>query len=57
MIADWLSVVNTDYSNTSFRVSRVTIGPDNFLGNAVVYPVAGTHGRQLPARDKGHGSR
>ena len=44
MIADWLSVVNTDYSNTSFRVSRATIGPDNFLGNAVVYPSQGRTG-------------
>ena len=44
MIADGLSVVNTDYSNTSFRVSRVTIGPDNFLGNAVVYPSQGRTG-------------
>jgi len=38
MIADWLSVVNTDYSSTSFRVARTTIGPETFLGNAVVYP-------------------
>jgi non-ribosomal peptide synthetase-like protein len=44
MIADWLSLVNADYSNTSFRVSRVTIGPDNFLGNAVVYPSRGRTG-------------
>ena len=44
MIADWLSMVNADYSNTSFRVSRVTIGPDNFLGNAVVYPSQGRTG-------------
>jgi non-ribosomal peptide synthetase-like protein len=41
MIADGLSVVNTDYSNTSFRVARATIGPDNFLGNAIVYPSQG----------------
>jgi non-ribosomal peptide synthetase-like protein len=44
MIADGLSMVNTDYSNTSFRVSRVTIGPDTFLGNAVVYPSQGRTG-------------
>jgi non-ribosomal peptide synthetase-like protein len=41
MIADWLSTVNADYSNTSFQVSRVTIGSDNFLGNAIVYPAQG----------------
>jgi non-ribosomal peptide synthetase-like protein len=44
VIADGLSVVNTDYSNTSFRVSRVTIGPDCFLGNSVVYPSQGRTG-------------
>jgi non-ribosomal peptide synthetase-like protein len=44
VIADGLSLVNTHYSNTSFRVSRVTIGPDNFLGNAVVYPSQGRTG-------------
>jgi non-ribosomal peptide synthetase-like protein len=44
MIADGLSMVNSDYSNTSFRLSRVTIGPDNFLGNAVVYPSRGRTG-------------
>ena len=38
MIADWLSIVNTDYSHTSFRVARVTIGTETFLGNAIVYP-------------------
>jgi non-ribosomal peptide synthetase-like protein len=44
MIADGLSLVNADYSNTSFRLSRVTIGPDSFLGNAVVYPSQGRTG-------------
>jgi non-ribosomal peptide synthetase-like protein len=44
MIADWLSLVNSDYSNTSFRVSQVTIGRDSFLGNAVVYPSQGRTG-------------
>ncbi|GAA4547384.1 hypothetical protein GCM10023192_64230 [Amycolatopsis samaneae] len=38
MIADGLSVVNADYSNTSFRVSRARIGAHNFLGNNVVFP-------------------
>jgi non-ribosomal peptide synthetase-like protein len=44
MIADGLSLVNADYSNASFRVARVKIGPDNFLGNAVVYPSQGRTG-------------
>jgi non-ribosomal peptide synthetase-like protein len=38
MIADGLSVSNADFSNTSFRVSRTSIGAHSFLGNAVTYP-------------------
>ncbi|MFW3386610.1 UNVERIFIED_CONTAM: phosphopantetheine-binding protein [Kocuria sp. CPCC 205274] len=38
MIADGVSFMNTDYSPTSFRVSRVAIGAHNFLGNHVLYP-------------------
>ncbi|MGY1689772.1 Pls/PosA family non-ribosomal peptide synthetase [Geodermatophilus sp. SYSU D01105] len=38
MVADGLTVVNTDYSATSFRVSRATIGPHSFLGNGIIYP-------------------
>ncbi|MEU3302514.1 Pls/PosA family non-ribosomal peptide synthetase [Streptomyces sp. NPDC006678] len=38
MIADGLSVINTDYSSTSFRLSPVTIGAKSFLGNNIVYP-------------------
>ena len=44
MIADGLSIINADYSNTSFRLSRVTIGADNFLGNQVAYPSQGKTG-------------
>ncbi|MFF3333193.1 Pls/PosA family non-ribosomal peptide synthetase [Streptomyces sp. NPDC002888] len=38
MVADGLSIVNADFSSTSFRVSRASIGPHNFLGNNIVYP-------------------
>ncbi|MFE7774883.1 Pls/PosA family non-ribosomal peptide synthetase [Streptomyces sp. NPDC057445] len=38
MVADGLSVINADFSSTSFRVSRVSIGPRNFLGNRIAYP-------------------
>ncbi|WP_326648058.1 MULTISPECIES: Pls/PosA family non-ribosomal peptide synthetase [unclassified Streptomyces] len=38
MIADGLSIVNADFSSTSFRVSRASIGPHNFLGNNIAYP-------------------
>lgn len=38
MVADGLSVINADYSSTSFRVSRASIGAHNFLGNNIAYP-------------------
>jgi non-ribosomal peptide synthetase-like protein len=44
MVADGLSIINADYSSTSFRVSRATIGPHNFLGNYVAYPSQGRTG-------------
>ncbi|MER7396549.1 Pls/PosA family non-ribosomal peptide synthetase [Streptomyces sp. NPDC000151] len=44
MVADGLSLMNADYSSTSFRVTRVTIGPHNFLGNQVTYPSRGRTG-------------
>lgn len=44
MVADGLSILNADYSSTSFRVSRVSIGPHNFLGNNIAYPAGGRTG-------------
>ncbi|MFJ9683945.1 Pls/PosA family non-ribosomal peptide synthetase [Streptomyces sp. NPDC101194] len=38
MVADGLSIINADYSSTSFRVSRASIGSHNFLGNNIAYP-------------------
>jgi non-ribosomal peptide synthetase-like protein len=38
MAADGLSIMNADYSNTSFRLSRVSIGAESFLGNRIPYP-------------------
>ncbi|MGF9664137.1 Pls/PosA family non-ribosomal peptide synthetase [Arthrobacter crystallopoietes] len=38
MIADGVSFMNADYSATSFKVSRTTLGAHNFLGNFVLYP-------------------
>ena len=38
MVADGLSFINADFSSTSFRVSRTSIGADNFLGNNIAYP-------------------
>ncbi|PYP55261.1 MAG: peptide synthetase [Gemmatimonadetes bacterium] len=44
MTADGLNVFNDDVSSTSFRVSRATIGPRNFVGNYVNYPAGGKTG-------------
>jgi non-ribosomal peptide synthetase-like protein len=44
MVADGLSIVNADFSSTSFSVSRTSIGPRNFLGNSIAYPSGGRTG-------------
>ena len=44
VVADGLSLLNADYSSTSFRVSPVSIGRDNFLGNHIAYPAQGRTG-------------
>ncbi|MFD5429536.1 Pls/PosA family non-ribosomal peptide synthetase [Streptomyces sp. NPDC127084] len=44
MVADGLSIINADFSSTSFRFSRTAIGPSNFLGNNVAYPPSGRTG-------------
>ncbi|MFD7813537.1 Pls/PosA family non-ribosomal peptide synthetase [Streptomyces sp. NPDC059785] len=47
MVADGLSVLNAEYSGTSFRVSRTTIGARSFLGNAIAYPAGGRTGENV----------
>jgi non-ribosomal peptide synthetase-like protein len=44
VVADGLSIVNADYSDTHFRVTRVSIGAHNFLGNKIAYPAQGRTG-------------
>ncbi|GAA4942942.1 Pls/PosA family non-ribosomal peptide synthetase [Actinomycetospora succinea] len=44
VVADGLSVMNAEYSATSFRVSRTAIGANNFLGNRIAYPPQGRTG-------------
>ena len=44
MVADGLSVINADFSSTSFRLSRVRIGGHSFLGNNIAYPAQSTAG-------------
>ena len=47
MVADGLSIVNADFSGTSFRVSRATIGAHSFLGNNIAYPSGGRTGENV----------
>jgi non-ribosomal peptide synthetase-like protein len=44
MVADALSMMNAEYSSTSFRLSRASIGASNFLGNDIAYPPRGRTG-------------
>ena len=44
MVADGMAVLNADYSSSSFRLSRTTVGARNFLGNYVMYPPQGRTG-------------
>ena len=44
MVADGLSLLNAEFSSTSFRVTRASIGPRNFLGNNIAYPAGGRTG-------------
>jgi non-ribosomal peptide synthetase-like protein len=44
MVSDGLSMINVNYSSTSFRLERAVIGEHNFLGNSVRYPAGGRTG-------------
>ncbi|MFD1518018.1 Pls/PosA family non-ribosomal peptide synthetase [Pseudonocardia yunnanensis] len=44
MVADGLSIMNADFSSSSFRVSPASIGAHNFLGNKIAYPAQGRTG-------------
>ena len=44
VVASGLSMLNAHYSSTSFRVTRTSIGTNNFLGNDIVYPPGGRTG-------------
>lgn len=38
MVADGLSIMNADFSSSSFKISPTSIGSGSFLGNNIVYP-------------------
>lgn len=44
VVADGLSIINADFSSASFRLSRTSIGANNFLGNRIAYPAGGRTG-------------
>ncbi|MBA4864303.1 peptide synthetase [Streptomyces sp. PSKA54] len=44
VVADGLSIINADFSSSSFRLSPTSIGPSNFLGNNIAYPSRGRTG-------------
>lgn len=44
MVCDGLSIMNADFSSTSFRVSQVSIGAHNFLGNNIAFPAGARTG-------------
>ncbi|MCW7537585.1 amino acid adenylation domain-containing protein [Aquabacterium sp. A7-Y] len=44
MISDGLTLLNAEFSSAAFRLGRVTIGPDNFIGNDTLYPAGGRAG-------------
>lgn len=44
MVADGLTIMNADFSATSFRVSPVYIGGHSFFGNNIAFPAGGRVG-------------
>jgi len=44
MVSDGLSLLNADFSSSSFRVARAAVGPRSFLGNNIAYPAGGRTG-------------
>ena len=44
LVSDGLSMINVEFSASSFRVAPVVIGRNNFLGNGIAYPPGGRTG-------------
>ena len=44
MVSDGLSIINAEFSGSSFRVCPAVIGTRNFLGNGIAYPAGGRTG-------------
>jgi non-ribosomal peptide synthetase-like protein len=54
MASDGLSMMNAEFSGTSFRVRRTSIGANNFLGNELAYPPDGRTGDNCLLATKVH---
>ncbi|MFM1815530.1 MAG: hypothetical protein RLZ98_2225, partial [Pseudomonadota bacterium] len=54
LVSDGLNMINAPISSTSFRVSEVNIGPDNFLGNEMHFPADAKIGRNCLLASKVH---
>ena len=44
LVSDGLSMINAEFSASSFRVAPVVIGRNNFLGNGIAFPPGGRIG-------------
>nr|WP_183528210.1 Pls/PosA family non-ribosomal peptide synthetase [Micrococcus sp. TA1] len=44
VVASGISIVNANYSSSSFSVSRSSIAPNSFFGNEILYPPQSTTG-------------
>jgi len=54
MVSDGLSMLNAEYSATSFRLRRATVAPRNFLGNNIAFPAGARVGDNCLLATKVH---
>ncbi|HVH22352.1 MAG TPA: Pls/PosA family non-ribosomal peptide synthetase, partial [Pseudonocardia sp.] len=47
MVSDGLSILNADYSASSFRMSHVEVGAHNFIGNNIAFPAGARVGENV----------
>ena len=53
MVSDGLAMINITMSSSSFKLGKVKIGEQNYLGNNIFYPAAGRTGANCLLGDKG----
>ncbi|WP_427019126.1 hypothetical protein ACQCSX_05110 [Pseudarthrobacter sp. P1] len=44
MVSDGLSIINADYSATSFLIQRIRLGANSFFGSNIAYPAGASIG-------------